>query len=282
MEHKFKKSLTKHTTTERKTPSPKGVLRKSVLNSLTVTNVTNSFSNSKQNHLVGWKGDPPRGGSDLFPSLSKGTSLASKSLTDTHTPDIQVQTVTKVYADKVMHIQLKFPYFKKPEKTENTLDDTPKERTEEQINDSIDSSLRRTRREIADLVDCNDFDKLITFTFDPKKHPLCKDYEYAKKIIIKWLKNQQLTHGAFRYVLIPERQSSGNIHFHALLGGFTGKYHEVPLSKKQQNRKKRIIMMFIKLTKLILGKLDTVLLIWKILLTKKLPVVTLANISLKI
>jgi hypothetical protein len=83
-----------------------------------------------------------------------------------------------------------------------------------------------------DLAECNEFDKFATFTFDPKKHPLCKDYEYAKKIIIKWLKNQQLTHGSFRYILVPERQSSGNIHFHALLGGFTGKYYKTNIRNK--------------------------------------------------
>ena len=70
-----------------------------------------------------------------------------------------------------MHIQLKFPYFKRGDKPDIISDTTQNERTEEQINDSIDSSLRRTRREISDIVDCNDFDKFATFTFDPKKAP---------------------------------------------------------------------------------------------------------------
>lgn len=223
MAHQLNNPLNNHTTTERKTPSGKGVYRNSVLKTSTSI-VANTIDIAKHN-LTGGAVAPLRGGGDPFPSLSKGTHIASKLLNDTHTPETQVQTITKVYPNKIMHIQLKFPYVKRGKKPEIITETTEKERTEEQINDSLDSSLRRTRREIADIVDCNDFDKFATFTFDPKKHPLCKDYEYAKKIMIKWLKNQQLTHGAFRYVLVPERQSNGNIHFHALLGGFTGKYH---------------------------------------------------------
>jgi len=192
------------------------------------------IDNQKQ---IGGAVAPLLGGGDPFPSLSKGTSLATFSLTDTHTPQIQVQQITKVYPSKVMYIQLKFPYIKHGEKPEINSDTTEVERTEEQINDSIDSSLRRTRREIADIVDCNDFDKFATFTFDPKKHPRCKDYEYAKAIIIKWLKNQQHAHGSFRYVLVPERQSNGNIHFHALLGGFTGKYHKTNTRGNGENKR---------------------------------------------
>jgi len=235
MEQQLNKLLTHHTTTERKTPSEQGVNRNSVSKTSTPI-VANTAPIAKHIH-IGGAVDPLRGGGDPFPSLSKGTRLASNLLTDTHTPETQVQTITKVYPNKVMHIQLKFPYFKRGEKPEIINDTTEKERTEEQINDSIDSSLRRTRREIADIVDCNDFDMFATLTFDPKKHPLAKDYEYAKKIVIKWLKNQQLTHGAFRYVLVPERQSNGNIHFHALLGGFTGKYHKTNTRGNADNKR---------------------------------------------
>lgn len=223
MDTNLRNNLTKTPPQKEKHPLIQGVNRNNVLKTSTPI-VANTIYIAKHNHIGGAVA-PLRGGGDPFPSLSKGTLKASNSLTDTHTPDVQVQTITKVYPNKIMFIQLKFPYVKRGEKPENNSEITVIERTEEQINDSLDSSLRRTRREIADIVDCNDFDKFATFTFDPKKHPLCKDYEYAKTIMIKWLKNQQLTHGAFRYVLVPERQSNGNIHFHALLGAFTGKYH---------------------------------------------------------
>lgn len=233
MDNKSNKLLNHHTTTERKTPSEKGVFDKSMLFSSTST-VANPFRIAKLN-LHGGTDATPDGGGDPFPSLSKGTRLASKSITNTHTVDIQLQTLTKYYPDKIVFMQFKFPLSKREQKPENIVENPPIERTQEQIHDSIDSSLRRTRREIADIVDCNDFDKFATFTFDPKKHPLCKDYEYAKKIISKWLKNQQLTHGAFRYILVPERQFNGNIHFHALLGGFTGQYYPTNQRGNAQN-----------------------------------------------
>lgn len=76
-----------------------------------------------------------------------------------------------------------------------------------------------------DLIECNDFDKFATFTFDPKKHPQCNDLAWACKKIIYFFNNTQKRYGAFNYVLVYEPQKNGNIHFHALLGGFTGHYH---------------------------------------------------------
>lgn len=172
-----------------------------------------------------------------FLSLSIGT-LKHTPLT-LYTPQTQLRTMTKVYNDKV-----KFFRFKHTFNTSNTdderriLTDTEeKEQTPEQKMNSIDRSLARTRREIADIVDSNDFDKFATFTFDPKKHPECDNYDYAKKKMIVWLSNQQAKYGAFRYLLIPERQSNGNLHFHALLGGFTGHYHATNVRGKGKNQR---------------------------------------------
>lgn len=172
-----------------------------------------------------------------FLSLSKGT-LKHTPLT-LHTPQTRLQTMTKVYNDKV-----KFYRFKHLFDTSNTDDERrifndteKKEQTPEQKKNSVERSLARTRREIADIVDSNDFDKFATFTFDPKKHPECDNYDYAKKKMIVWLSNQQAKYGAFRYLLIPERQSNGNLHFHALLGGFTGHYHATNMRGKGKNQR---------------------------------------------
>lgn len=98
-------------------------------------------------------------------------------------------------------------------------------------------SVSRTRREIADIVLCNDFDKFATFTFDPKKHPKANDLNYAKSKMIKWLGNQQALYGSFRYLMVYEYQKNGNLHFHALLGGFTGKYHRTNMRGNAEQKR---------------------------------------------
>jgi hypothetical protein len=137
-----------------------------------------------------------------------------------------------------MYFTFKFPG-RKQQKNESELNNLlpEKERTQAQKDASIDASLRRTRREIADIVDCNQFDKFATFTFDPSKHPQANDYQFAKKKFVQWINKQQVRHGSFTYIVVPERQNNGNIHFHALLGGFTGKYH--PTNKRGKGDKER-------------------------------------------
>lgn len=115
----------------------------------------------------------------------------------------------------------------------------PEFRTQEQIENSEDRSISRTRRQMREITQLNDFDLFATLTFDPKKHPKSDDYDYSTKKVIQWLNNQQRLHGAFRYLLVIERHKSGRIHFHALLGGFTGKKHEVPLASKQKHKKQK-------------------------------------------
>lgn len=82
-----------------------------------------------------------------------------------------------------------------------------------------------------DLAQCNDFDKFATLTFDPKKHPRCREVEYTDKKIIHWLNNQQKRYGAFRYIVAKEPMKDGKIHYHMVLGGFTGHYHKTNIRK---------------------------------------------------
>ena len=145
-----------------------------------------------------------------------------------------LNTSTKVYPNEV-----KFFRFNKPIKirkagyeiqTESEITklqreipkewQTPEDRNEE----NRARSLRKTRAAMDDYAKCNDFDKFATLTFDPKKHDAW-NYDYCRKKVIAWLSNQQASHGAFRYLMVQEPMKDGKLHFHVLLGGFTGKYH---------------------------------------------------------
>lgn len=159
-------------------------------------------------------------------------TLSNGTLRDTFSksaPTEIVQSMTKSYPTMIKFYEFKNPFkkdnpdYEKPPKLTNTVN---KSLSEEQKEENKQRSLRRTRQMITDKVACNDFDQFGTLTFDPKKHPRCNEREYATKIAREWLKNQQRLHGRFNYILSIEKQKSGNYHFHLLLGGFTGKYHQ--------------------------------------------------------
>lgn len=135
------------------------------------------------------------------------------------------QTMTKCYPDKVVWykfkemLQRRRPGFEVPQKTSD------KELTPQEKEQHKERSLRRSRQKLRDLTDCNDFDKFATFTFDPSKHD-AYNYTECKRKMTKWLNKQQERHGKFRYIIVSELMKDGKIHFHALLGDFTGKYHK--------------------------------------------------------
>lgn len=100
--------------------------------------------------------------------------------------------------------------------------------------DSLDDSIRRTKRTISDIVLCNNFDLFCTFTFDPKKVDR-NDPEKCKKVMAKWLNRQQTTHGKFDYIIVPEWHKKGTaLHFHALLKNYNGKLSPATTKTKQQ------------------------------------------------
>jgi len=209
-----------------KDPLPASLIRNRRVNPITTSNIANA--------LVVGKAEPPIGGGALFPSLSKGTLKSTKSLTNSHIPDLQLQSLTKVYPDKIMFFSFKHTR----KKSDQTPVDLPEiNRTIEQIEHSIDSSLRRTRREIADIVDCNPFTHFGTLTFDPKKHPNCSDYDYSKTKFTNWMNGQQKKHGSFPYIAIPERQNNGNLHFHLLFAKPTFKHHKTNLRGTKDNQR---------------------------------------------
>lgn len=141
-----------------------------------------------------------------------------------------VTEMVKIYPNMTKFYTFKNPFkktrdgFETPVKLTNTNN---KATTQAEKDENKARSIRRTRKMIMDIVACNDFDMYATWTFDPKKHPRCNEREYATKKMTVWLANQQRKYGHFDYILVAELQKSGNYHFHALLGGFTGKYHQI-------------------------------------------------------
>lgn len=132
------------------------------------------------------------------------------------------QTITKTYPRKIQHIALKHAILsERPKNTEKRLHMQPDEI--DQLNDeNAERSLRRTQKELQDLVDCNNFEWFGTFTFDPAK--IDRHNEKAvKKAMSIWLNNQRRTSPNMIYILVPERHKDGAIHFHALLGNYNGK-----------------------------------------------------------
>lgn len=179
----------------------------------------------------------PLGGERVSLSLSIGTLKSSSNLTNTHTPATIINTMTKEYPRF-----FKFYRFKKPlkigQQTEEkgSTEHLKVEKTPEEKEEIREGSIRRTRAKMKDIVDSNDFDKFATLTFDPKKHE-ATNKDYVSKKITNFLNGQQKAHGSFRYLLVLEPMKDGKIHAHALLGGFTGKYH--PTNKRGKGKNQR-------------------------------------------
>lgn len=92
-------------------------------------------------------------------------------------------------------------------------------------------NLVRTRTKIKDLVLCNEFDMFWTLTFAENRDD---DVDCFKRLS-KWLRAMRDRNGKFMYIIIPERHKDGNIHFHGVTGGFSGKL--VDSGVKQRGRK---------------------------------------------
>jgi len=80
-------------------------------------------------------------------------------------------------------------------------------------------SIRRSRKSIKDYVLCNNFDLFCTFTIGTDHH----NDERSIQRLKNWFKNQRDRNGKFNYIVVTERHKKGGLHFHALIGGYTGK-----------------------------------------------------------
>lgn len=92
--------------------------------------------------------------------------------------------------------------------------------TQNQKEDNLSRSLRRTKTTISDLVLSNQFDLFCTFTFKTDRY----DIEKSKQKMSTWLQNTQNNYGKFEYLIVPEfHKDKKAIHFHALIKGYKGK-----------------------------------------------------------
>lgn len=112
------------------------------------------------------------------------------------------------------------PYLRQQEGYELTSKGNPSPADESELYESnAERSIRRTRKAIKDYALCNDFDIFATFTMSDDRF----NDERSKKRLATWFKNQRNRNGKFRYIVVAERHKNGALHFHALIGGYTGR-----------------------------------------------------------
>lgn len=83
-------------------------------------------------------------------------------------------------------------------------------------------SLRRTKSEMADILNSNYHDLWVTITVAPNKNARY-DYDASLRILQNWLRAERKKNGRFFYFIVPEEHADGAIHFHAVFGGYRGK-----------------------------------------------------------
>ena len=91
-----------------------------------------------------------------------------------------------------------------------------------EVQNSMASSLRRTKILMNMLLEMNDFDWFATLTFDKDKIDRTND-ELVYGAYVKYINNIKHQYPSFRYLTVLERHEDGCIHFHLLIGGITTK-----------------------------------------------------------
>lgn len=129
--------------------------------------------------------------------------------------EARVYDITKEYTSmyRVTSYKYGFDPTKKKEKHKKYKIPTPTD-----MDESLQVSVRRSRRAISDYVRCNQFELFVTLTFDPSKvdrYDLLGTYLKMQG----WLHRQSRKHDDFKYLIVPERHKDGAIHFHALMAG---------------------------------------------------------------
>lgn len=98
----------------------------------------------------------------------------------------------------------------------NLLEDAMKEEIKRKREDSIRSSVNRTKRNIVYLARSNSWDWFVTFTLNPEK---VNRYNYcdSSKKVRKFLNNLRRLVPDMVYILVPELHKDGAWHFHGLM-----------------------------------------------------------------
>ena len=90
------------------------------------------------------------------------------------------------------------------------------------VQNSLASSLRRTKILMNMLLEMNDFDWFATLTFDKEKIDRTND-ELIYNAYVKYINNVKHQFPSFKYLTVLERHEDGCIHFHLLIAGLTPK-----------------------------------------------------------
>lgn len=145
-------------------------------------------------------------------------------ITNPHLTPILVDAQATYYPDMVQIYIPKHPILRNP----TGLDKTKNQTLEEEANiypkeTHQDRSIRRAKKKIGDYILCNSFDLFVTFTIRDDR----QNANRSKQKVLNWLKNQRNRNGKFRYTTVPEYHKDGqSLHFHALLGDYTGKIEQ--------------------------------------------------------
>lgn len=84
---------------------------------------------------------------------------------------------------------------------------------------SEERSLRRSRKNVKDLVFCNLFDQFVTLTIADDRQNL----QRSKLKVVNWIKNEKRRKGKFQYIIVPEfHKDKKSLHFHGLFKDYKG------------------------------------------------------------
>ena len=98
------------------------------------------------------------------------------------------------------------------------LDVAYQEELKRKHEDSLRSSVGRTKRNIVYLSRSNDWDWMVTFTLNPEKVDRY-DYAESSKKVRKFLNNLRRVAPDMVYLIVPELHEDGAWHFHGLMNG---------------------------------------------------------------
>lgn len=111
--------------------------------------------------------------------------------------------------------QLNFETMQEYEEKKNQLDRKYAPKLENAVR-----SMNRSKNNLMDILQCNDFNFFVTLTFDKNKIDRLDDNK-TRKAFTQWVANIQRDLPNLIYVAVPEYHKKGGLHFHLLIGGAT-------------------------------------------------------------
>jgi hypothetical protein len=86
--------------------------------------------------------------------------------------------------------------------------------------ETISRSANRRKKELWDILACNDFDYSVTLTFAPNEIERLDDTK-TRKAFSQWANYIKKQYPNMRYVSVPEYHKKGGLHYHLLVGSIT-------------------------------------------------------------